>query len=119
MEERALADELTDQDRVLLVFGYLGPLVLFSLVAGKKEFVKWHAKQGVLVSAFLSALFVLLRGLYGIVERHAWATVADLVWTACGLVAVGAALLLFLCVVRALDGERFKVPLLGEVADLF
>ena len=63
MEEKALADELSDQDRVLVVFGYLGPLALFSLVAGRKEFVKWHAKQGALVSAFLATLFVLFRGL--------------------------------------------------------
>jgi uncharacterized membrane protein len=26
-------------------------------------------------------------------------------------------LLVFLCLVRALEGERFKVPLLGDLAD--
>lgn len=117
MEERALASELTDQDRLLLVFGYLGPLVLFSLVAGRKEFVKWHAKQGLLLTCALSVLFVFLRGIYGVVRRVLWATFGDLVWTLACLVAVGAALVLFLCIVRALDGERFKVPLLGDLAD--
>ena len=46
METENLTQELSDQDRILLVFGYLGPLALVTLVASRREFVKWHAKQG-------------------------------------------------------------------------
>ena len=51
MEADSLSPELTDQDRVLLVFGYLGPLALVSLIASRRELVKWHAKQGLLLAA--------------------------------------------------------------------
>jgi uncharacterized membrane protein len=34
-----------------------------------------------------------------------------------GLVGVGLGVLLLFCIIRALEGERFKVPLLGELAD--
>ena len=39
MEAQDPSTELTDQDRLLLVFDYLGPLALFSLVASRRELV--------------------------------------------------------------------------------
>jgi hypothetical protein len=54
METEPLDQELSDQDRVLVVFGYLGPLALVALIASRREFVKWHAKQG--LALWLSVL---------------------------------------------------------------
>lgn len=119
MEEPALAPELTDQDRLLLVFSYLGPLSLFALVATRKEFVKWHAKQGMVIFATLVVLWVPLRAIYLVLRRLAWPMFAELFWLCVVLVGVGVLLTLFLCAVRALDGERFRVPALGELADRF
>lgn len=119
MESERLASELTDQDRVLLVFGYLGPLAVVSLVASRREFVKWHAKQGILFSCTWIGLYVLLKPVHLILKRYFWFALGDLFWAATCLVGLGLLLLLFLCVVRALEGERFKIPLLGEVADRF
>src|SRR6185295_20323431 len=61
VESQNLAPEITDQDRLLLVFAYLGPLSLFSLLASRREFVKWHAKQGMLLSIVIAALLVLAK----------------------------------------------------------
>jgi uncharacterized membrane protein len=36
---------------------------------------------------------------------------------AAALTALGLFLVVFLCMVRALEGERFKIPLLGDLAD--
>lgn len=119
MESRELSTELSDQDRVLLVFGYLGPLALFSLVASRKEFVKWHAKQGILLSAASVVLYIALKAVHLLLKSMLWPVFGDLFWLAAGLVAVGVALLLLLCIVRALEGERFRVPMLGDLADQF
>jgi uncharacterized membrane protein len=119
MEERPLAPELTDQDRLLLVFSYLGPLALFALVATRKEFVKWHAKQGMVLLATFLVLWVPLRALYLVLKRVAWPMVGDLFWLLVVLVGVGVLLTLFLCAVRALEGERFRVPVFGDLADRF
>ncbi len=119
METRELSTELTDQDRVLLVFGYLGPLALFSLVASRKEFVKWHAKQGILLSAAAVLLYLALKAVHLVLERVLWPLLGQLFWLAAGMVGVGVALLLVLCIVRALEGERFRVPMLGDLADQF
>lgn len=119
MEVQDPSTELTDQDRVLLVFDYLGPLAIFSLVASRRELVKWHAKQGLILFATALALYVLARPFYLLLKRYAWYFVGDLFWAAVGLVGVGVLLLAFMCVVRALEGERFRIPLLGDLADRF
>jgi uncharacterized membrane protein len=117
VDEQHLTQEIGDQDRVLLVFAYLGPLALFSLVAGRKEFVKWHAKQGALLSLAVAGVWVAARGLYLLVQPKLWALLSALFQAAAGMTALGLLLLVFLCVVRALEGERFKVPLIGDLAD--
>ena len=119
MDAPHLSPELSDQDRVLLVFDYLGPLALFSLVASRKEFVKWHAKQGILLSATTVVLYLLLKAIHIVLKRMLWAVFGELFWIACGLVLTGVFLLTLLCIVRALEGERFKVPMIGELADQF
>jgi uncharacterized membrane protein len=117
VDQTHLTQELSDQDRLLLVFAYLGPLGLFSLVASRKEFVKWHAKQGVLLSLLVGAVWVVMRGLYLLVRAKLWALLGALFGIAGGMMALGMLLLGFLCIVRALEGERFKVPMVGDLAD--
>ena len=119
MESEEMADGLSDQERVLLLFGYLGPLALFSLVASRRELVKWHAKQGLLLSATVTALYVLVRPLYLLLRQYVWPFFGDLFWAAISLMGIGVLVLMLMCVVRALDGERFKIPLLGDLADRF
>ena len=119
METQDLAAELSDQDRVLLVFDYLGPLALFSLLASRRELVKWHAKQGLILSVTVLAIYVIGRPFYLLLRRHAWPFFGDLYLAGTSLVGLGVLLLILMCVVRALEGERFKIPLLGELADRF
>jgi uncharacterized membrane protein len=117
MERRELATELTDQDRLLLVFSYLGPLALFSVLASRKEFVKWHAKQGALLAFTVAFAWIVSRGLYLLIQGKLWALLGILFWGGAALTGLGLAVLELLCVVRALDGERFKIPVLGDLAD--
>ena len=118
MEER-LTSELSDEDRILLLFAYLGPLAVVSLVASRKEFVKWHAKQGLLLAFAVAALYLLLKSVHLLLLQGPWLVrvLGELFWTLVALTGLGLGVLLLLCVVRALEGERFKVPGLGELAD--
>ncbi len=117
METEHPTQELSDQDRVLLVFGYLGPLAVLSLVASRREFVKWHAKQGLVLSGTLTGLYVVHRLARYIVEEFMWGFFAELYRAGVWLVVLGATVLMLFCVVRALEGERFKIPFLGDAAD--
>jgi len=115
--DQQLNQEIGDQDRLLLVFAYLGPLALVSLVASRKEFVKWHAKQGVLLSCSVALLWIAARGVYLLIRAKLWPLLGALFSAAAALTALGLVIVVFLCLVRALEGERFKVPLLGDLAD--
>ena len=117
MENEPLAPEIDDQDRILLLFAYLGPLALVALVASRRELVKWHAKQGLLVLAFITGSYLILKPIHLLLKNPYVAWLGELYWTLVGLTALGVGVLLLVCIVRALEGERFRIPLLGELAD--
>ena len=117
METEPLAQELSDQDRVLLVFGYLGPLALVSLIASRREFVKWHAKQGLVLSVTIFAIYAILRPIHVLLETYFWRWIEELFWAASWMIVLGLVVLLLVCIVRGLEGERFKIPMLGDLAD--
>lgn len=116
MEADSLGPELTDQDRVLLVFGYLGPLALVSLIASRRELVKWHAKQGLLLAAAMIAVHLLFKPIHSLMSQFI-TPMRDLFWAANGLILLGALIGTLVCIVRGLEGERFKLPGIGYLAD--
>ena len=112
-----LDQELTDQDRLLLVFGYLGPLALVSLLASRREFVKWHAKQGLVLSATLVALYPVLRFVHYILDSILWPVFGELFRVGIWLSVLGIFVMMLVCIIRALECERFRLPMLGDLAD--
>jgi uncharacterized membrane protein len=115
MEAEPLGQELSDQDRVLLVFGYLGPLALVSLVASRREFVKWHAKQGLVLTVTLGVSYGIFRLIHTLLAR--WQFLSELFWAAVWMALLGVLVAMLICIVRGLEGERFKLPMLGDLAD--
>jgi len=112
-----LDQTLSDQDRVLVVFGYLGPLALVSLLASRREFVKWHAKQGLVLAATLVVVYPVLKFVHFLLDRWFWAVFGELFWIGIWMVVAGIVAAMLVCIIRALEGERFKLPLLGDLAD--
>jgi uncharacterized membrane protein len=117
METEHLSAELTDQDRILLVLGYLGPLAFFSMVTSRREFVKWHSKQGLVLFALISALYVFFKLVFRFADRYLWAWIGDLIWATVWFTALAGLAVIVFCISRALEGERFKLPVLGDLAD--
>jgi uncharacterized membrane protein len=52
-----------------------------------------------------------------IVDRYFWSAIGELFRMAVWLTLVGALMAMLVCIIRALEGERLKLPLLGELAD--
>ena len=117
MEPENLSTELSDQDRILLVFCYLGPLAIFAYIATRREFVKWHARQGLMLFSVMAALYVIFKPIHRILDRYAWWWLGEVFMACIWLIVLGILLTMLLCIVRALEGERFKIPLLGDWAD--
>jgi uncharacterized membrane protein len=124
LEEPSLAAEaidpvrLNDEDRLLVVFASLGPLALVTMLAGRSEFVRWHGKQGILLAIVAFATFVALRPFH----RLAYLILPFLgqLFTALEVfLGIGFLLVALLCMVRGLEGRRFRVPLLADLIDRF
>ncbi|RMG48486.1 MAG: hypothetical protein D6718_01760 [Acidobacteria bacterium] len=106
---------LGDEDRILLAFAYLGPLVLVPLFGSRDPFVRWHARQGLWLTVAAAAVAVLLypfHWLFSLVP-----VLGRLFLAAELLVGLGYLALVALAIARALDGGRFRIPWLADLAD--
>jgi uncharacterized membrane protein len=65
----------------------------------------------------VAVVWIAARGVYLLIRAKLWPLFGALFSAAAALTALGLVLVVFLCLVRALEGERFKVPLLGDLAD--
>jgi uncharacterized membrane protein len=111
-------EALSDEDRLLAIFSYLGPLCLVALVASRREFVLWHAKQGLLLGSLTLATFFVLRPFHRLFY-HLLPFLGQTFTAMEILVGLGFFLTGALCVVKALEGRRFRIPFLADVVDRF
>jgi len=107
---------LDDQDRILLVLSYLGILALVPYLTARKQFVVWHARQGLLLfGVSLVTLFCMI-----LVNVVLW----DVHWVL-GLLfllilltsSFGILALVVACILKAFDGERWRIPYLGDFVE--
>jgi len=92
-----------EEDKIQLVLAYLFPLSLIPLLTVKDSpFVRWHAKQG------------LVLGLLSTVISFALAIILIGPCLGFGLFVVG-----IVAMVKALRGERWRIPVVADLADKF
>jgi len=108
--------DLDEEDRVMLVFSYLWILALVPFLVTRREYVRWHAKQGLILCGvscvvFLGVIFV---GsiLSTLAKVFAWLFAFALL----NLVLLYLALAL-VCVIKAMRGERWAIPFLGDLVE--
>lgn len=116
VDEEKIPVEIKDEDRILLLFAYLGPLAIVSLLASRKEFVKWHSKQGFIFFIVWMVFFIILVPIY---KFFWWIYLGWLIQILGLLIGLGVFSLIVFCIVRAIEGEKFKIPFVGDLADRF
>lgn len=118
-EEEALAPvALRDEERLLVIFAYLGPLGFVSLAAARNEFIRWHARQGILLSMTGLLTFVMLRIPHSLFFKI-WPFLGEIFMAIEILIGFGFFLVAVLCIVRGIEGSRFKIPFLADLIDRF
>jgi fumarate reductase subunit D len=98
-------ETVRDQDKIQLVLAYLGILALIPLLTVKdSSYVQWHAKQG------------LVLGLGGGIALSILGAIPFVGLITC---LAGPALLVvdILAMVKALNGERWRIPVVADLAD--
>ena len=100
-------DTVREQDKIQLVLCYLGILSLIPLLTVKdSEFVKWNAKQGLV----LFIAFIIL-GFFNVIPF-----LGQILWCA-GF--IGYAVAVVLGITKSLKGQRFVIPLISDLASKF
>ncbi len=102
------------EDVIFLILAYLGILALIPFfVAKDNDYVRWHAKQGLVLIAFEIVLWIVLM-IIGFIP------ILNIIFAFLGLfIWLGILVLHIFCIVKALKGERWVVPVLGKYADKF
>ena len=104
-------------DRTLfLVLSYLGIFALIPLLAKKDDpEVQWHAKNG--TALFIAELVWVAIGIaFLFAGAHipflgcGWAVVRCAVW-------IGFLILSIVCIVKATQGKRFRIPIITDMAE--
>jgi uncharacterized membrane protein len=99
-------------------FGLISGVIFFA-IENESRFVKFHALQSMMVSVAVMAVYIA----YTVVWMVLW-RIPLLGWLAglVGTLGYAVLMLAFLglwifCMVKAFNGERFKLPYLGELAE--
>src|SRR5213082_58543 len=100
--------------QIFLVLSYLGILCLIPLLAKKDDpEVQWHAKNGlalfiaelVWIALRIALIFVRIPGL-----GCGMATIGCVVW-------IGFLVLSIMGIIKAVNGQRFRIPILTDMAE--
>jgi uncharacterized membrane protein len=98
------------------VAGWMTGIIFF--VTDKRPYVRFHAAQSMVVFGGLQVLYIVLRivlgGMLGLGGVFAFWSLYGLLL---GVVELAGFVCWILCMVKAYQGERFKLPFLGDIAE--
>lgn len=98
---------------IMLILAYLSVLALIPLLTEKKDQeVQWHSKNGLVITAFwiILAIALTILGFVPVLGQV-------LGCLAMPLIGLGGLVVFILCVMKALNGERFRLPVVSDYAD--
>jgi uncharacterized membrane protein len=117
-EATVTPDDLDEEDKVMLVLSYLWVLALVPFMVSRREFFRWHARQGLLLTGLAGVVFfgVIVVGaiLSTVTKVFAWLfgfALLNLIFLYMALALV--------CMIKAMRGERWAVPFLGDLVERF
>lgn len=107
---------------IMVVLSYLGLLALIPLLVEKNDQeVQWHAKHGLVLLVAEIALFIVL-SILGAIIGHIpvigciGAIFGAVLWL---VLTLGILVVHIMCIVKGVNGQRFKLPYISEYADRF
>jgi uncharacterized membrane protein len=103
-----------EEGKMFAAVGYLGILFLIPLLAAKdNKFAQYHAKQGmVLFIAFI--ICAIIASILFIIPVIGWFLLGPIAWL---IVFIGGVVLAVMGIVKSLQGEYWKMPVLGGWAE--
>jgi uncharacterized protein len=108
-------ETVKEENKIHLFLAYLGnvfgvPLALIPLLTVKDDdFIKWHAKQALVIYVATFAI--------GLISAPLTLVLIGFCTLAIG--GIGGLVLSILGLVKALNGERWRIPVISDLADKF
>lgn len=93
------------------VLGWLTGLIFF--LVDKRPFVRFHAAQSIVVFGALHAAQIVLGVGFGFIGWAGW----GFMWMFHSLLGLAAVVLWILLMIKAFQGQRFRIPIAADVAD--
>lgn len=113
MPEETTQSGLSDNAAGGLAYVTIIPAIVFLIVApfNKNSYIRFHAWQSIFLAV---AWFVIEIGLIVLrmIPFIGWFT-----WILRSLVMLGLFILWIICLIKAFNGERFKIPVIGDLAE--
>lgn len=102
-------DTVREQDKIMLILAYLGIFSLIPLLTVKdSDYVKWHAKQGLVFGVGGGIALTILMAILGAIPVVGW--ILDCVlWL--GFLGTNV-----FCMTKAVKGERWPIPVVADIA---
>jgi len=100
------------------LFGWVSGLI-FYLVETKSKYVRFHALQSIFLSIAMVVLFVglsIILGVIGAVPGIGWLAVILGMFVNLGL-SLGVFVLWIMLMIKAYQGEKWKLPIIGDMAE--
>lgn len=99
---------------VMLILSYLWLLAIIPLVTKKEDRdLQWHAKNGLAFAIGFTGIAILLSVIGWVLPG--WAS-CGLVFVQCGL-GIGYLVVTILAIMKAMNGQRFRLPFVSDFAD--
>ncbi len=98
---------------IMLILSYLGILAIIPLLVEQDDpEVQWHAKHGIIlvVSWIVISIALSILALFPVIGAIIGCGGFGLLWLAALAVHI-------MCIIKALNGERFRVPFITDFAD--
>lgn len=107
------------------IFGWVSGLIFF-LIEKDSRLVKFHAMQSILLNVLVGVLvfvvwiatfvMIIIGAAIGDILGTIFTLLATLIWVVFG---IGALIAVILCLVKAFQGQYFKLPIIGNFAEKF
>ncbi|MCK4268317.1 MAG: DUF4870 domain-containing protein [Actinomycetia bacterium] len=100
------------------LFGWVGGLI-FYIIESKNKYIRFHALQSILFNVSVSIAFILLGVVFGILGAIpgigvVFALLGGLIYF--GL-AIGSLVVWIILMVKAYQGEKWLLPVIGDIAE--
>ncbi len=98
---------------LMIILAYLPPLSLIPLLMEEDEDVKWHAKHGLVLLVLWVAVSI---GFFALSWVPFLGCLTSIIWFFMFIPIIG---IHIVCMIKGVDGERFKLPGISDLADSF